>query len=430
MSDATFKLNRRAALLSGAGAAIGLTAMTRSGPVFAQDASAKAAATSTLFSEEPQPIYHLPHDHRFHRGPTYMHNDYQEWQYFTLLGTDKKTGDKISAFICPFHQGWVSAHDGRANPFNFAFTNLNTGEFYSAMTLFEGDYTGTAGDPDAEDFWFEYDVSGATGDMNLKYDYATETWAYKGHSDIDDENNSPYAFDVKFTVEAPGYIPAAYHGLENIGWDSAGPGYRHNPQTLAGLSRYIQVPRAKLTGTITAGGREYDVEGDVWYEHQWGNFRNVEAGRYFWGYMRMDDGTAFTWRQYYLGDGWDDYDPGLTRFQVIHPDNTVEYGFGPGFTYTPTEIWTSPRTGYTYPWDGVMQTPVGEFYFNTPIKEQETPAGNGFAFIEGYGEIRTGGPDGPVVGRGFVEMVDNPPVYPFKDLPEEDIFMDFSKVNR
>ena len=387
---------------------------------------------STLFSADPQPLYRLPHDHRFHKGDTYMHNNFREWQYFTLLGIDKKTGDRISAFICPFSEGWVKANNGRANPFNFAFTNLNTKEFYSANTLMEGEYTGTAGDPDSDDFAFEYHISGDSGELTFSYDHPTETWSYKGRSDIKNKFNSPYAFDVSFKVKAPGYIPGAYHGLENIGWDGGSPGYRHNPQTMAGLTRYIQVPRAELTGTIIVGGREYDVEGEVWYEHQWGNFRGVEGGNYFWGYMRMEDGTAFTWRQYYIGEGWDKYDPGMTRFQIIRPDNTVEYAFGPSFVYTPTKLWTSPLTGQSYPWEGKMETPLGTFYFDTPIPEQETPSQvEGYAFIEGVGQIRTGGPDGPIVGRGFVEMVDiGPEGEPYKELPEKDILMDFSKVNR
>ena len=77
-----------------------------------------------------------------------------------------------------------------------------------------------------------------------------------------------------------------------------------------------------------------------------------------------------------------------------------------------------------------METPLGTFYFDTPLKEQESPANAGSAFIEGVGQIRTGGPDGPIVGTGFVELVGHRGLYPAKDLPEEDIFMDFSTVNR
>lgn len=385
----------------------------------------------SIFAMEPQPIYKLPHDHRYHRGETYMYNEYTEWQYFTVLGTDKKTGDKISGFICPFHQGWVKAHNGRSNPLIFAFTNLTTKAFYCANTLLEGDVTGTAGDPDKEDFGFEYRLSGESSALTITYDHPTETWAYKGHSEFKDKFNAPYSFDVKFTVKAPGYIPAAYHGVENIGWDNGGAGYRHNPQTMAGLMRYIQVPRADLTGTITVGGREYDIEGEVWYEHQWGGYRNVQCNRYFWGYMRMDDGTAFTWRQYYKGEGWDEYDTGMSRFQVIHPDNTVEYAFGPSFVYTPTKIWKSPMSGQEYPWYGTMKTPLGTFYFSPPFPEQESPANQpGSAFIEGVGQIRIGGPDGPIVGTGFVEMVDLVSTIPFRGLPEKNVLMDFSKVNR
>ncbi len=392
----------------------------------------KAQVSSTLFAKDPQPIYKLPHDHRLHKGETYHHNDYMEWQYFTAIGTDKETGDEISVFICPFQQGWEEGHKDRGNPMNFAFTNLTTKEFHSANTLWEGDYTGTAGDPDSEDFAFEYRISQGENQFMFSYDHKSETWRYAGHCDIYDEVNTPYAFDVSFTVKEPGYVPGAYHGIENIGWDADGAGYRHNPQTTAGLTRYITIPRGDLTGTVTVAGREYDIEADVWYEHQWGNYRNVLFARYFWGYMRLEDGTAFTWRQYYKSAGWKEFDRGMTRFQVTHPDNRVEYAFGPSFVYTPTEFWTSPTSGNRYPWYGTMETPLGIFYFSPAFPEQESESNiPGLSFIEGIGVIRSGSQDGPIVGRGFVEMVDltNEGMLNM-DLPEKEIFMDFSKVNR
>lgn len=312
--------------------------MTRSGPVFAQGEDAAAAPESTLFAAEPQPIYTLPQDHRFHGGDFYKVDDFSEWQYFTALGTDRETGEKISMFICPFRVGWRADTQSKAAPFNFAFSNLDTQEFYSANTLWDGDYTGEAGDPESQDFAFTYRIAQGSNRFSFSYDHASETWRYAGHSDIEDALNAPYAFDVTFTVRAPGYIPAAYHGLENIGWDE-GAGYRHNPQTMAGLTRYIQAPRGDLTGTVTVGGRRYDIEAETWYEHQWGNFRYVQQSSYFWGYMRMEDGTAFTWRQYYKDQQWGEIDAGMTRFQVIHPDNTVDYAFGPSFRYTAEALW-------------------------------------------------------------------------------------------
>ena len=153
---------------------------------------------------------------------------------------------------------------------------------------------------------------------------------------------------------------------------------------MGGLTRYITIPRAQLTGTVTVGGREYDLDAEVWYEHQWGNYRNTEIGLYFWGYMRMNDGTAFTWRQYFKTPGWKEFDRGMTRFHVIHPDNRVEYAFGPSFAFTPTEFWTSPTTGNVYPWWGTMDTPLGKFYFSPAFPEQESLSNwHAASFVEG-----------------------------------------------
>ncbi len=359
----------------------------------------------------PQPIYELPGDHRFHAGEFYRKNAFFEWNYFTVLGEDVDTGEEVSFFWCVFAASWNKALD-RPYYFNImAFHSLETGEFHSATNMItSGQLENNGTDPSSPDFEFTYSMDDGTSAWFTHYDHATETWTWSGSSTNDSfeqfKENAPFDFDMTLVIEEPGYLPAAYFGLEAIGYT---PDYRQNPETTWGLTRYIVAPFGAAEGRINIGGRERNFRGTAWYEHQWGNFSEVERSKYFWGYMRMDDGSAFTWRQYYKDDNFQNPDTGMTRYQHINRDGSMQYAFGPSFVYTPTEEWVSPISGTSFPWYGVMETPNGTFYFGPEHPSQESPAiSYDGGFIEGVAFIREGSHDGPIVGRGFVEIVDGP----------------------
>jgi hypothetical protein len=424
-SEAVIALTLFGAILWQAGAARANERALGSG-----NAAKEGSRVDSGFAQEPQPIYSLPADHRYHRGSFYKKNDYTEWQYFTVLGKDLDSGDDISLFICNFNYGWNNGIQAPVSVLNFAFHNQNTGEFKAAVTRYKSKMKGKGTNPNAKDFRFSYSNTDDDASLLLAYDYKTETWTWKGYSDVDAGDKVSYAFDGMLTVEKPGYIPAAYHGLENIGYH---PAYAHNPQTMSGLTRYILAPKGTFEGTIEVDGVSYRVKGDAWYEHQWGNYRSVEQNRYFWGYMRMNDGRVFTWRQYYKGAGFEEFDAGMTRFLLVNTDGSLKFAFGPSFTYVPTEFWTSPATGKRFPWYGEMQTPLGKFYFGPKWPEQESPTFNPEnAFIEGVAYIRSESPEGPIVGTGFVELVDSPREgFPeSRELPEEDLLLNIGGMNR
>jgi hypothetical protein len=365
-----------------------------------------------------QGIYKLPRDHAWHSGPTYFVNDYFEWHYFTFLGTDKKTGHEVSLFLCMFSAGW-SKELGRPLMFPvFAWHDTVTGEFqgttfYPLGTL-ETRGSGTS------DFGFTYRVKDPDGKgFQTSYDHAQEKWAFK--SFCTDESKilgKPYQVDVTGFVQEPGYVPAAYWGLESIGYSKL---YNQNPETMYGLTYYYFAPQMEMSGTVTLADGAHEIEGVAWYEHQWGNYRNTENARYFWGYARFDNGDAFTWRQYYgnpvgkldpevpfdvkaAREAWDDPHPEVSRFAFVPKGEAPRYAFGPSFSFTPTRWWTSPDSGVEYPWWGEMRTPEGTFYLSPTFPAQESIATTG-SFIEGALLLRKDSIDGPVVARGFCELV-------------------------
>ena len=159
-----------------------------------------------------------------------------------------------------------------------------------------------------------------------------------------------------------------------------------------GLTYYYFAPQMEMSGTVTLADGVHEIEGIAWYEHQWGNYRNTENARYFWGYARFDNGDAITWRQYYgnpvgnldpevpfdqkaAREAWDDPHPEVTRFAFIPSGEPAQYAFGPSFLFTPTEWWTSPDSSLQYPWWGKMETPQGTFYLSPtfPLRRASGP---------------------------------------------------------
>ncbi|MDB6017164.1 MAG: hypothetical protein JWR19_1653 [Pedosphaera sp.] len=383
-----------------------------------------------------QGLYHLPKDHAWHSGPTYFCNDFQEWHYFTFLGTDKKTGHAITLFWCGFWQGWSKTLNRPGLMTVFAWHDTVTGEFInttsSPVSKFE---TNGNGEPN---FGFKYSIKDPDGvGFATTYEHVQEKWTFKSFAPEKGKFiGTPYSMDVTGYVKEPGYIPQAYWGFESIGIDKL---RRQNPETMFGMSYYHTAPEMEMKGKVTLADGEHEIEGVAWFEHQWGNFRNTECSRYFWGYARFDNGDAITWRQYYgnpVGKlameipfdketaikAWHDPRPEVNRFAFIPKGNPAEYAFGPTFLFTPIKWWTSPESGLEYPWWGEMKTPKGIFYLSPtfPAQESVTPVGS---FIEGALLLREDSIDGPVVAHGFCELVQLPALgNPLtRELPERPV---------
>jgi predicted secreted hydrolase len=47
-------------------------------------------------------------------------------------------------------------------------------------------------------------------------------------------------------------------------------------------------------GVLRLDGRDLHVEGDAWFDHQWGDFISVGGGGWDWFAVNLDDGTDLT----------------------------------------------------------------------------------------------------------------------------------------
>ena len=360
-------------------------------------------AGSGIESTSAQALYSLPRDHAYHGGKFYQTNDFNEWQYITILGKDLDTGDDVSVFWVPLSQGWLSEEKRPLQIGLFSYHNIKTGEFHTSLVKFDGPFQSQGTKAESKDFGFKYAMNSPSSGFTTEYSHMDETWHFSARTNVANGRSEPFDLDFTSRLRAPGYVPAGYWGLESIGID---PGYRQNPETMYGLTYYYIAPKMDTIGTLKVAGKNIRFQGAGWFEHQWGNFRNTYQYRYFYGYARLKNGDAFSWRQYYEGKGFTQPHHEVNRFQFVDgKTGRVENAFGPSFIAEPTKWWTSPKTGQKYPWWGIMKTPKGKFYYGPSHPDQEGVGLSG-GFIEGVIQFREGSPDGPIVGTGFCEIVD------------------------
>lgn len=205
------------------------------------------------------------------------------------------------------------------------------------------------------------------------------------------------------------------YGLTLEGAPDKGPDtHTANSLTGYGLSYYVNAANMHMTGHVKCEDVDIEFEGNAWSEHQWGNYRTegYNQGLYHWGYVRFDDGSIGSWRSFSDKTTGEPVQE-LNRWITIYPDGRMRYFNGnDAFTYTITRKFKSPTTGVEHPVEGVMKTPLGEFYCKPLLDNQEAQTLNKAGLWEGAKYwIKGDKPDGPIVGRAFTEhgWAPNPP---------------------
>ena len=134
---------------------------------------------------------------------------------------------------------------------------------------------------------------------------------------------------------------------------------------------------------LTMGDATYDVDGDAWFDHQWGDFISVGGGGWDWFAVNLEDGTDLTLSLVRDADGTypliygtlvgaerHDSPPRSRRVQV-----------------DVTDRWTSPKTGAVYPAGWSIAIPgEGLAIELTPTvadQELDTRATTGVVYWEG-----------------------------------------------
>jgi predicted secreted hydrolase len=136
------------------------------------------------------------------------------------------------------------------------------------------------------------------------------------------------AGSVDLTLDARG--PAIYNGGNGL------------IPFLAGSSYYYSLPRAATTGTLTENGHEYQVHGQSWVDHQWGNWNWSVNQKWTWMGIQLSDGVSL--------DLWDIFSGGTENHYatVLEPNGTEHIVAVEPLASRTSGFVTSPTTGQRY----------------------------------------------------------------------------------
>ena len=179
-----------------------------------------------------------------------------------------------------------------------------------------------------------------------------------------------------------------------------------------GYSYYYTQPRLSATGTIRTGtGPAIDtveVSGEVWYDHQWGDFIVLGwPGGWYWTGLHLDDGASLMLSEVRGTDGeryrlFGTYLGADGRQQTLDADRD-------GIEIEHLEYWTSAATGAEYPVSSRIRVAslALDVILVPRIVDQETITSIGDDNSATYWEgsvIATDSVSGDAVGQGYLEL--------------------------
>jgi predicted secreted hydrolase len=204
-------------------------------------------------------------------------------------------------------------------------------------------------------------------------------------------SDPPSSFALQLSLAAT--KPPTLHG--GNGFVDFGP---------AGGSYYYSRTRMTAAGRIAIDGRQLDVDGTAWFDHQWGDFIAVGGGGWDWYAVNLDDGTDVTLSL--VRDASGGYP--LVYGTLDGPTGATTHLAAGDFSVTTTGHWQSPLSGTTYPSGWRVRIPAAglviELSPTVAAQELDTRASTGVVYWEGSQVVRATERGRPVGGEAYVEL--------------------------
>jgi predicted secreted hydrolase len=343
-----------------------------------------ASPTPSLLPD-PQPIV-FPRDDAPHDRLT-------EWWYYTGHLQDRATGDRYGFEFVVFRAergdfpvSWVS---------HLAITDEHGNRFLYAQRAEIGPQVDQR--PPAGGFDLAVlPMATATTAMAL-----TDAWRMTGVGGND-------VLDATMTaLEAT--IAGAPAGLGlDLHLTSTKPPALHNGDGFidfgaGGGSYYYSRTRMTATGSIVVDGRRLDVDGEAWFDHQWGDFIAIGGG-WDWFAVNLNDGTDLTLSLVRDTGGR----PVLVYGTLVAPDGSATHLPASAFEVAVTGHWTSPATGATYPAGWHITLPgsglVIDLAPTVAGQELDTRHTTGVVYWEGSQTVSATRDGVAVGGQAYVEL--------------------------
>ncbi|MEJ7687395.1 MAG: lipocalin family protein [Variovorax sp.] len=299
------------------------------------------------------------------------HGAGMEWWYYNGI-LDAKTGGRYAFHVAVFVANGLIKH----TVMHAALTDLQTGKRYASQNR-------TGGVP-----------AGIGKDGTSGFDFRQEGWqvAASGPKHVLRASFEGVSIALDLTDARPAVAHRAA-GSETPGLLDFGK---------SGISYYYSRPRIAAVGEVSVAGKPVQVAGEVWFDHQWGDFNAIGFG-WNWFALHLEDGSDVMLYEIFDGDG-----------RKIMAAGTVSDAKGAvplrprDVELIPVATWTSPKTKIAYVVEWKLKLPSGEFdikpffadgefdsrettanvYWEGPVKVTGSASGEGFLELSGYDRLK------------------------------------------
>ncbi len=182
-----------------------------------------------------------------------------------------------------------------------------------------------------------------------------------------------------------------------------GHGYVGTPK--AG-SYYYSLTDLSVKGNINIEGKEIEVEGKAWMDHQWANVV-YKKDKWTWFSFQFDNGTEIMFVEYDKGGG-----EGIDTLIDIIDKNGKQTQYKKAIIKPSKKIWESEETKAKYPLSWNIEIPGAgiKIKVDSLLKDQEIIFGQ-INYWEGPVKVTAIMNGNKINGNGFMELVGYPSDY-------------------
>ena len=166
----------------------------------------------------------------------------------------------------------------------------------------------------------------------------------------------------------------------------------------AGMSYYTSRPRMTASGTLNIGGATKQVHGEVWFDHQWGDFEAAKL-RWNWFALQLADGADLM-----IFELFDRQGEPVLRMGTYSKDGEVSALGASDFQATSRGTWKSPSSGgvlYPVHWTIVVPATGLKLKVDPVIRASEFDARTTTLNVYWEGSVKLSGSHR---GVGFMEL--------------------------
>ena len=296
--------------------------------------------------EAPPPMLELPADDA-------LHEEDVEWWYWTGHLTDETGAEYgFEQVVFVFQMGTTY----RATSAHLALTQIDAQEHRFVIDYLHGEVPDTL----VDSFLFETDAAsavGGDGSDRLQASFEGISW--------------------DLALEAQG-IPMLQHG----------DGY--HDYDVGGYTWYYTRPRMTVGGSLVVDEQSHTVEGEAWFDHQYGALGNVSMAGWDWFALQLNDGREV---MIFLSASGD-----VLHGGSIREGNCVTEIDAETLSVAEYDPWTSEVTGCSYPQRWEIDVEGEHFVIESVLEDQEMP--NSYNdYWEGAARV-----SGDQAGSAYVEL--------------------------